>query len=148
MTLLGIGYGNTRTFDAFLEQLRARRVETLMDVRAVPHSPGRPWLSRLALNRALTENPVEFADGTVRPILYVFSGVALGNPHRKQPDGLERFERSLDFELTRASTVDALRCGEGRRVALLCGCAREPLCHRGVLLRFAQKNGMEVEFDG
>lgn len=124
-TILGIGYGNMRTFAELLDDLRRRFVTHVVDVRDNPVSVGRPWLRAAALGEALEREGIGYRHEK-----------DLGNPHRKDSvGGLDAFR---EYFLTTWDAYDA-------RVALLCGCKVEVRCHRSVLLAFAKARAMDVE---
>lgn len=139
-TILGIGYGNMRTFAELLAELRRRYVTHVVDVRDNPVSVGRPWLRAAALGEALEREGIGYRHEK-----------SLGNPHRKdRAGGLSAFR---EYFLSTWDAYDArvamrnvpTYAPHDARVALLCGCKVEAKCHRSVLLAFAKARGMDVE---
>ena len=60
MTLYSIGYGVTRTIPSFIEQLKKRRIKTLIDCRTNPFSRYNPAFSRSSLEKALRTADVTY----------------------------------------------------------------------------------------
>lgn len=142
-TILGVGYGNMRTFVELLAELRRRFVTHVVDVRDNPVSVGRPWLRAAALGEALEREGIGYRHEK-----------DLGNPHRK--DSVRGLDAFREYFLATRDAYDArvamrnvpTYAPTDARVALLCGCKVEVRCHRSVLLAFAKARGMDVEVQG
>lgn len=131
-TIYSIGHSN-HTIERFLDLLRGAGIETVLDVRSIPHSRRFPQFGRAKLETSLR------ADG----IGYVFLGGSLGGkPTGGGPVDYEEIAATAAFS---TGLMRAEQEGAARRVALMCA-EKAPLdCHRTVLIaRHLADRGQEI----
>lgn len=108
-----IGHGNME-ISKFLELLKDKKIESLVDVRSVPYSKFASQFNRENLSRVLCENNIR----------YVYMGDILGG---RQPEGFDKYMKTSQF--TRGISV----LGEGiteSNVAIMCSEIDYTRCHR------------------
>lgn len=131
--LYTIGYEG-RALDELVAELRAHRIERVIDVRELPLSRRRGF-SKTPLGEALAAHDIE----------YVHLRQA-GNPYRREKDDIPRDELLAKYTRYLAGAAQAITdvvdAARGRRVSLLCY-EREPSeCHRTILAkRIARRLG-------
>lgn len=136
-TIHTIGYEG-RSLDAFLELLRQRAVEVLVDTRYRTNSRKRGF-SRRALGALLPAHGIEYVHE-----------VGLGTPPELMND--RRLQGTYDLRVYEAhleanlEPLERTAVGtEGRVVALLCFEADPTICHRSVVAaRLARLTGRRV----
>lgn len=108
-----IGHGNME-LSKFLELLKEKEIDTLVDVRSIPYSKFASQFNRENLNTALRENSIK----------YVYMGDILGG---RPPEGFDKYMKSSQF--TKGISV----LGEGitdSNVAIMCSEIDYTKCHR------------------
>lgn len=108
-----IGHGNME-INKFVELLRDKKIDTLVDVRSVPYSRFASQFNRENLNAALHENNIK----------YVYLGDVLGG---RQPEGFDKYMKTSQF----MKGIAVL--GEGitdSNVAIMCSEIDYTKCHR------------------
>lgn len=122
---------STRTIEAFIELLKAHRIELLVDVRRWPASRRYPHFRRETLEEALREHNID----------YSWRG-DLGGFRKPAPDSqntawkVDAFRAYADFMLTPEferimNGIEPLSAA--RRIALMCAEAVPWRCHRQLL---------------
>jgi uncharacterized protein (DUF488 family) len=142
LTILTIGH-STRTLEAFLDLLRAHRIETLVDVRTVPRSRRHPQFNRESLPESLRASGVGY---THLP--------ALGGLRQPRPDSINTGWRTASFR----GYADHMQTPEfdehlrglierarGERLAVMCAEAVPWRCHRSLISDALTVRGVEVE---
>ena len=123
-----IGHGNMSLTD-FLELLRMKNVDTLIDVRSVPFSKFVPDFNKESLQEFLSENNIS----------YVYMGEILGG---RQPEGIDKYIRSGKFE----KGIDILEEGViGSTAAIMCSELDFSKCHRRFIGAKLADKGFIVE---
>jgi uncharacterized protein (DUF488 family) len=123
----------------FLELLAHHAINSVCDVRSMPHSRINPQFDREELGDVLPKNEIE----------YVFLGKELGaRPADKTCyiDGTVQYDRLARTEAFRSGIRHLKELFEdGFRIALMCA-EKEPLeCHRSILIaRYLVVEGFEV----
>jgi uncharacterized protein (DUF488 family) len=141
-TLYTIGH-STRTWDEFLEVLKAASVETLADIRSFPMSRRLPHFNRESLERTLPEAGIRYAWlkalGGRRPKLLDNSpNVALRN---------DSFRNYADYMLTSAfhsGIGELIALAEASRTAYMCAERLYFRCHRMLVSDWLVAHGHEV----
>ena len=129
--VLSIGYEG-RTRDAFLEELLARGVKRLVDVRALPLSRKKGF-SKTPLRGMLEEHGIEYVHCQ-----------AAGNPFReKKAASLPIYEAHLD-EHPEIIAEFASHLLEDGITAVLCYERDDAVCHRSILLRATKEAGWNI----
>ena len=129
--VLSIGYEG-HTPDTFVQELAARGVRRLIDVRALP----------LSRKKGFSKNPLR-AMLEERGIEYVHCQAA-GNPFReKKAASLPIYEAHL-AEHPEIIQEFAAHLRAGERTAVLCYERDESQCHRSVLLRAVADAGWKI----
>lgn len=122
--LFTIGYEG-RSLDELLAELRAHRIDRVIDVRELPLSRRRGF-SKTPLGEALGEVDIE----------YVHLRIA-GNPYRREKDSIPRDELLAKYRRYLADAAPAITAvvdaARGRRSALLCYERLPAECHRSIL---------------
>jgi uncharacterized protein (DUF488 family) len=141
-TLYTIGH-STRTWDEFVEVLKAHSVETVADIRSFPMSRRLPHFNRESLERTLPEAGINYAWmkslGGRRPKLRDDSpNVAIRN---------DSFRNYADYMLTtefQRGVAELIATAEGSRTAYMC--AERPYfrCHRMMVSDWLVAHGHEV----
>ena len=134
-----VGYAS-RSIEQFLELLQAVRVKTVIDARYAPISPYRPAFSKKNLADALSEHG----------IAYVHRG-DLGVPRNVRQESAVQNSRDGIWSWYRTNVLD--RWQEGRMrdvvdgyegpVAFLCVEANPNACHRHLLFRALEQEGLK-----
>jgi uncharacterized protein (DUF488 family) len=116
--LFTIGYEG-KTIEQFVAELRAARIDRILDVRELPLSR-RKGFSKTALRTALEAASIDYVH--LR---------AAGNPFRRRDASLRAYGAHLD----RAPEIvaEVIAAATGHRAALLCVEADAATCHRSVL---------------
>jgi len=141
-TLYTIGH-STRTWDEFLEALKAHSVATLTDIRSFPMSRRLPHFNRESLERTLPEAGIRYAWikalGGRRPKLLDDSpNVALRN---------DSFRNYADYMLTtefQHGITELLGIAESSRTAYMCAERLYFRCHRMLVSDWLVAHGHEV----
>jgi uncharacterized protein (DUF488 family) len=134
ITVFTVGYEG-RSVDDFVSLLRARRIDRVIDVRALPLSRRRGF-SKTKLSEALAGAGIE----------YVHLRIA-GNPYRNQRANVKQCLALYRGHLERSPEVIAsvLEATHGYRAALLCVERDACNCHRSVLAsKLAQQAHVEI----
>jgi uncharacterized protein (DUF488 family) len=141
-TILTIGH-STRTLEAFVELLRAHRVERVIDVRTIPRSRHNPQFNRDALAAGL--RGVRIGYRHLR---------ALGGLRHPRPDspntgwrnasfrGFADYMQTPDFA---AGLERLLELAAEKRSAILCAEAVPWRCHRSLIADALVIRGIPVE---
>lgn len=133
-----IGYGS-RDINAFLDVLRAHRIQYLIDVRSSPYSSYKPEFSTNALQTFLESHEIR----------YLFMGKALGG----QPDDEDCYtDGKVDYEKVAGRTfyrqgIERLQKAsrQGQCVALMCSEGKPENCHRSKLIgQTLTAEGLEI----
>ncbi len=109
MKLYSIGYGVTRTIPSLVEELRKRRIKTLIDCRTNPFSRYNPAFSRTSLENGLRAAGITYT-------------------HNKDLGGKQDFGKPYLLALERLA--DAGVGGRGASIALMCSELDPRSCHR------------------
>jgi len=124
--IVTIGH-STHSIGAFVELLRAHKVELVVDVRSSPFSRRQPQFNREELAASLTSHGIEYA----------FLGRELGGrstDSRCYVDGRVAYRRVAETEAFRKGVEWVRKESLARRLALMCA-EKEPLeCHRTLLV--------------
>ena len=122
--LYTIGYEG-RSLDEFLAELRAHRIDRVIDVRELPLSRRRGF-SKTPLGEALGEVDIDYVH--LR---------AAGNPYRAEKDSIPRDELLAKYRRHLAGASDAIAAvvdaARGHRAALVCYERLPAECHRSIL---------------
>jgi uncharacterized protein (DUF488 family) len=130
-TIFSIGHG-TRTFEAFLELLRAAGVERVVDVRTAPGSRRHPQFGKDALAEALA------AEG----IAYDWEGRDLGGFRKPKPDsrhvairnaGFRGYADHMETEAFRTARDRLIDTSRDTPTAYMCAESVWWRCHRRML---------------
>jgi len=140
-TLYAIGHGN-RSLDEFIRLLTEQAIESLVDVRAQPHSSRLPHFSMKALRGSMEESG----------IVYHWAGRQLGGRRPARPDSRhsaleEELRGYADFMETdpfQASAVQLVNLAAKSRTAMLCAERSPERCHRRLIADYLTLQGMEV----
>ena len=108
-----IGHGNIEISN-FLELLKEKKIDTLVDVRSVPYSKFASQFNRETLTRALYESDIK----------YVYMGDILGG---RQPEGIDKYIKTSQF--TKGIAVLGERITNSN-VAIMCSEIDYTRCHR------------------
>ncbi len=140
--LYTIGHGS-RSLLAFLDVLKAHRIECLVDVRAYPSSKRHPQFRRAMLATALAQ----------AGIVYVWEGAALGGMRRPRRDSPHLGLRDAAFRgfadhMASAPFKQALEAlavrGRAARTAFMCAETQPAHCHRGFIADALLGRGVTV----
>lgn len=141
MTIWTIGH-STRSFETFLEALRAERIEALADVRGMPGSRRYPHFNSEFLAKALPENKIEY---------HHFRGLGgRRKPNPESPNDAWRhpaFRAYADHMETAEfanSVATLMELANRRRVAMMCAEAVWWRCHRSLIADFLKARGWTV----
>ena len=129
-----------RGIEEFLELLQAVNVKTVIDTRHAPVSPYKPAFSKQNLDAALTQHG----------IVYVHHG-ELGVPRSVRQQAAERGSRELIWSWYKTNVLGKLEEDGVREiidgcdgpVAIMCGEADPNTCHRHLLFRALEQEGLE-----
>ncbi len=108
-----IGHGNVE-ISKFLELLKEKKIDTLVDVRSIPYSKFTSQFNRENLDMTLYGNDIK----------YVYMGDILGG---RQPEGFDKYMKTSQF------TKGIAILGEGiteSNVAIMCSEIDYTKCHR------------------
>lgn len=133
--VLTIGH-STRTWEAFLELLRAQRVKRVIDVRSIPKSRHNPQFNRTILAKKLRTAKIGYVH------LRKLGG--LRHPRRDSPNMGWRnasFRGFADY----MQTSDLMKLGQQKRSALMCAEAVPWRCHRSLIADALTVRGVQVE---
>ena len=136
-----IGHSN-RTFDEFLELLKASHVELVVDIRKMPKSRNNPQFEGTTLRRSLEKAGIGYVH---EPLL--------GGLRRAQKDSLNNGWRNASFrgfadymatdDFTRGLNGLLDRAGE-TRTAIMCAEAVPWRCHRSLVADALKASGRRV----
>jgi uncharacterized protein (DUF488 family) len=140
-TLYTLGHGN-RSMEEFVSLLTGQAIQTLVDVRAQPHSSRFPRFSTNALRKAMEE----------LQIVYHWAGRQLGgrraarpdSPHRSLEEGLRGYADYMETEYFQKSAIQLLNLAASFRTAVLCAEKDPERCHRRLIADYLVLKGMEV----
>jgi uncharacterized protein (DUF488 family) len=140
--ILTIGHSN-RTFEAFLECLRAHGVTRLIDIRTVPRSRHNPQFNRETLAGTLPAAGVSYAHlpglGGLRHAERDSVNTGWTNPSFR---GYADYMQTEAFE----TNLEALLRQTGQdRVAIMCAEAVPWRCHRSLVSDALEARGVAVE---
>ncbi|HET6398661.1 MAG TPA: DUF488 domain-containing protein [Candidatus Thermoplasmatota archaeon] len=130
MELLTVGHSN-RTFEEFLDILRAHGVQELVDIRTVPKSLRVPWSAGAVLGPALEEAGIGYR--------HEKDLGGLRRPRKDSPNGAWRvggFQGYADWmqgQAFQAALERLLALARSRRTVVMCAEAVPWRCHRRVL---------------
>lgn len=133
---------STRPIDAFIDLLRAQRIDTLVDIRTVPKSRHNPQFEQRRLERSLAEAGIEYRYMSV-----------LGGLRRPAKDSVNVGWRNASFRgyadhmqtEAFAQAVDELAAlADTRRPAIMCAEAVPWRCHRSLVGDALLVRGVEV----
>ncbi len=138
-TVYSIGYGN-RTQEGFINTLRMAGVDTVVDVRSIPHSKFVPQFDEERIYEALTEADLK----------YYVAGDRLGGrpsePQFRGPSGRVDWEKARQSPSYREG-IEAIQrlAREGSCVAVVCAEGDPLSCHRfGMVSRDLAEAGLDV----
>lgn len=123
-------------------ELKAARVERLIDVRLRPQSR-RPGMSKTRLSELLADHGIAYehrrALGTPPDIRWYYK-------HGRSEEGAQRFAEHVERAAARELDALAAELDRGPRTVLMCLEAEPELCHRRVLAQAlrARRPGLEV----
>jgi uncharacterized protein (DUF488 family) len=133
---------STRSIDAFLDLLKAHRIETVIDVRRWPASRRNPQFAREALARSLESAGIHYV---WRGDLGGFRKAAQDSPNTAWR--VATFRAYADFMLTPefAGAIEEIEVmAREQRLALMCAEAVPWSCHRQLLADAFLIRGWEV----
>ena len=123
-----IGHGNIE-IEKFINLLKEKRIETLVDVRSVPYSKFASQFNRENLKMILAENGIN----------YVYMGEILGG---RQPGGFDKYMKSNQF----GKGITILEEGIGYSTsAIMCSEIDYTKCHRRFIGSKLNDEGFIVE---
>lgn len=131
--IFSIGYG-ALSYEAFVQALRDRKIQYLIDVRSVPASRYRPEFNREQLSRVLRRGGIN----------YVFMGDQLGG-RPEDPgcyiNGKIQYHRVMETDEFRTGIQRLVTAvDKGLSIALMCSEGRPESCHRSKLIGVALEN--------
>ncbi len=140
-TLYTIGHGN-RSMDEFAPLLTAQAVETLIDIRAQPHSSRYPHFSEEALREAMDQ----------LGIVYHWAGRQLGGRRPTRPDsrhqaleeGLRGYADYMETEFFARSATQLTALASKSPAAILCAERSPERCHRRLIADYLTLRAVEV----
>ena len=122
------GHGNMQ-INEFLELLKDKQIDTLIDVRSIPFSKYVPDFNKENLTKFLSENGID----------YVYMGSILGG---RQPEGFDKYMNSIQFE----KGINILEEGViGSIAAIMCSEIDHTKCHRRFIAAKLVDRGFVVE---
>ena len=124
-----IGHSN-RSIEEFLQLLKSKNVQILVDVRRFPTSRKFPHFSRQNLSKCLEENN----------IAYVYLGDLLGG-FRK--GGYVAYMKTNDFKEGMRKLLELTTKGRGR-VCIMCAERLWFRCHRRFIAKELERKGVKV----
>ena len=129
-----IGYSGF-TIEAFLETLKQRHVNVLIDVRSFPYSEFFQQYNKDILSGILIKNSIYYRNYAKE------FGARQKNPNYHSPDGyldFERFAQSAPFQEGVKKIIDSIN--QDYTIAFMCS-EKEPInCHRAILVARAFYN--------
>jgi uncharacterized protein (DUF488 family) len=139
--LYTIGHGNRR-LDEFLPLLTDQAIQSLIDVRAQPHSRRFPHFSMDALREA-TEN---------LGIVYHWAGRQLGgrrhakpeSPHDALEQGLRGYADYMESDRFQESATQLVNLAAKSTTAILCAERSPERCHRKLIADYLTLRGVEI----
>jgi uncharacterized protein (DUF488 family) len=141
LTLYTVGHGN-RTLEELLALLREQGIQSLVDVRAQPHSGHNPQFSEAVLRAALAGEDM----------LYHWAGRQLGGRRPPQPasrhgalaEDLRGYADYMDSAAFRQAALQLQGMAAQGATAILCA-EREPAhCHRRLIADYLTLRGVRV----
>jgi uncharacterized protein (DUF488 family) len=141
VTLYTIGHGDRR-LDEFLPLLGDRAIQSLVDVRAQPHSRRFPHFSKDALREA-AEN---------LGIVYHWAGRQLGghrpakpqSPHQALEAGLRGYADYMESDRFQESAAQLVNLAAKSTTAILCAERSPERCHRRLIADYLTLRGVEI----
>lgn len=141
-TIWTIGH-STRTWEEFVESLRAHEIQVLVDIRAFPMSRRLPYFNREAMEKALPLGGVEYIweprlGGRRRRLRADSPNIALRN---------ESFRNYADYMLMqefRDGIARVLELAAVRKTAIMCAERVYFRCHRMLVSDWLVLHGYEV----
>src|SRR6266853_1695605 len=140
--VLTIGH-STRTWEAFLELLRAHRVKRIIDVRSIPKSRHNPQFNRTSLAKKLRTAKIGYVH------LRKLGG--LRHPRRDSPNmgwrnasfrGFADYLQTSEFE---AGLHRLIKLARQKRSAIMCAEAVPWRCHRSLIADALTIRGIRVD---
>jgi len=140
-TLYTLGHGN-RSLEAFIRLLSGQAIQTLVDVRAQPHSSRFPHFSMSALREAMEELEIE----------YHWAGRQLGGRRSARPDsqhqaldeGLRGYADYMETDFFQKSATQLVNLAARSPTAILCAESSPQRCHRRLIADYLVLRGMEI----
>jgi uncharacterized protein (DUF488 family) len=140
-TLYTLGHGN-RTLEEFIPLLTGQAIQTLVDIRAQPHSSRFPHFSMTALRGAMEEIEIE----------YHWAGRQLGGRRSARPDslhqaldeGLRGYADYMETDYFQKSAAQLVNLAARSPTAMLCAESSPRRCHRRLIADYLVLRGMEV----
>ena len=140
-TLYTLGHGN-RSLEAFIPLLAGQAIQTLVDVRAQPHSSRFPHFSMTALREAMEELEIE----------YHWAGRQLGGRRSARPDsqhqaldeGLRGYADYMETDHFQKSATQLVNLAARSPTAILCAEGSPQRCHRRLIADYLVLRGMEI----
>jgi uncharacterized protein (DUF488 family) len=141
VTLYAMGHGN-RPMDEFVPLLLERGIQTLVDVRAEPHSSRFPHFTMGALREAMDE----------LGIVYHWAGRQLGGRRSARPDsrhgaleeGLRGYADYMETDRFHRSAAQLMNLASRSPTAILCAERSPQRCHRRLIADYLTLQGVEV----
>jgi uncharacterized protein (DUF488 family) len=133
---------STRSAEEFIEILRARGIEILLDVRTFPGSRRYPQFNREALRESLTKVGIEYRHEP-----------RLGGRRSPRPDSHNTAWRNAQFrgyadhmetDEFKQGVRELLELASNKRVAVMCAEAVWWRCHRSLIADYLKTGGHEV----
>jgi uncharacterized protein (DUF488 family) len=134
---------STRPLDAFIEMLKARGVERLVDVRTIPRSRHNPQFNQETMPAPLAAAGIEYVP---------MPGLGgLRHARRDSPNtgwrntsfrGFADYMQTPEFEVNLEKLVGL---AAGRRLAIMCAEAVPWRCHRSLIADALTVRGVQVE---
>lgn len=136
-----VGHSN-RTFDAFLEILRAHEIKLLVDVRRFPGSRRLPHFSREALEKSLPGAGIGYCH------LSELGGRRAPNPNSRNTawrnSQFRGYADHMDTPEFRQAIERLLHAASTRRTAIMCAEACWWQCHRSLVADYLKARGHKV----
>jgi uncharacterized protein (DUF488 family) len=140
--LLTIGH-STRTWKAFLDLLRAHRVERVIDVRSVPRSRHNPQFNRETLSKKLRAARIGYVHlrklGGLRHARRDSTNLGWRNTSFR---GFADYMQTSEFE---AGLLRLLKLAGQKRSAIMCAEAVPWRCHRSLIADALTVRGIRVD---
>jgi uncharacterized protein (DUF488 family) len=140
-TLYTLGHSN-RSMDEFAPLLTAQAIETLIDVRAQPHSSRHPHFSMDALREAMEK----------LGIVYHWAGRQLGGRRSARPDsrhqaleeGLRGYADYMETDPFQRSAAQLVALASKSPAAIFCAERSPGRCHRRLIADYLTLQGVEI----